>query len=266
MSRELQHAGGIFREIHEALHGAAVHCGQLRKEDHPEDLWIMARNVWQQRLETEYRSVQILVRFLDDMLGAGDPIDTFGGVADMIGDEIHHVSLCASLVRGLGATPRLPTPVQLEAPEAYWKQGPAQRALSTAIAMLAINETISEGYIVDLHQRCTHPVVREVLSRTLGDEETHNAFGWTYIEKSLQRFPDEVMAGLIDLVQQSIRPHQVHAESVLARLPTSARTLASWPDDERIDLGLFSMERQALVFEQTHHEVLVPKLRRLHLM
>jgi hypothetical protein len=266
MSIKLQSAGGIFRQIHEQAYGEALDCARLRKQEHSSELWILAGKVWQQRLQTEYRSVQILVRFLDDMLGAGDPIDTYVGAADMVRDEIHHVSLCAALVTAFGLEPETPSPAQLHAPQAYLKQEPAQRALSTAIAMLAINETISEGYIVDLHERCRHPVIHEVLSRTLGEEETHNAFGWTYIEKSLQRFPKEVMPGLKDLVRQSLQPHQSFADSVISRIPVEKRNLDAWQDTERIELGLFSEQRQALVFQQTFHENLAPKLRHLGLL
>jgi len=266
MSSEVRFAGGVFKEIHVELNGADVDTSLLKKEEHSEELWSFAGKVWQQRLETEYRSVQIMVRLLDDMMGAGDPIDTFSGVADMITDEIHHVGLCASMVRGLGATPMLPNPVALEAPEAYLKQPRMQRALSTAVAMLAVNETISEGYITDLHTRCKHPVIHEVLDRTLGDEETHNAFGWTYIEKSIQRFPDEIMTGLRSLVEQSIRPHKTHAEEIIARLSFNERSLSAWPDHDHISLGLFTVERQALVYQQTYEEILAPKLKKLNLL
>lgn len=265
MSMQLQYAGGIFQQIHEEAYGTELDCTLLRQEEHSPEMWSLAGKVWQQRLQTEYRSVQILVRFLDDMLGAGDPLDAFVGASDMVRDEIHHVSLCAALVRGLGATAMSPNPVQLHAPDAYLKQAPAQRALSTAIAMLAINETLSEGYIVDLHRRCQHPVIHEVLTRTLGEEESHNAFGWTYIEKSLERFPKEVMPGLRELVKQSLQPHETHADAVLARIPMDTRNPDSFQDEGFIELGLFSEQRQALIFRQTLNETLGPRLRRLGL-
>jgi hypothetical protein len=266
MSTEVRFAGGVFKEIQVELHGAEVETSALKKSDHPSELWDFAGKVWQQRLETEYRSVQIMVRLLDDMMGAGDPIDTFAGAAEMISHEIHHVGLCASMVRGLGCTPMLPNPVVMEAPEAYLKQPQMQRVLSTAVAMLAINETISEGYITDLHARCKHPVVHEVLDRTLGDEETHNAFGWIYIEKSIKRFPDAILNGLRSLVEQSIRPHKTHAEEIISRLSFNERSLSAWPDLDYIDLGLFTTERQALIYQQTFEEVLAPKLKKLDLL
>ncbi len=266
MSAELRYAGGVFKEIQVDLYGADVDYTPLRKEDHPDHLWDFAGKVWQQRLETEYRSVQIMVRLLEDMMGAGDPIDTFAGAADMISDEIHHVGLCAGMVRGLGCSPMLPNPVAMESPEAYLKQPRMQRALSTAVAMLAINETISEGYITDLHARCQHPVVHEVLDRTLGDEETHNAFGWTYIEKSIKRFPDTIIDGLRTLAEQSIRPHKAHAEEVVSKLSFNERSLSAWPDHDYIDLGLFTTERQALIYQQTYEEILAPRLKKLDLL
>jgi hypothetical protein len=266
MSTELRFAGGIFKEIQVDLYGAEVDTTGLRAHEHPAHLWEFAGKVWQQRLETEYRSVQIMVRLLDDMMGAGDPIDTFAGVANMISDEIHHVGLCASIVKGLGATPTLPNPVAMESPEAYLKQPRMQRALSTAVAMLAVNETISEGYITDLHARCQHPVVHEVLDRTLGDEETHNSFGWTYIEKSIKRFPEDIMKGLQTLVQQSLLPHKNHAETIISKLSFNERSLSAWPDEEHVPLGLFTTERQALVYQQTFEERLEPQLKKLNLL
>lgn len=64
--------------------------------------------------------------------------------------------------------------------------------------------------------------------------------GWTYIEKSLQRFPKDVMSCFKDLVRQSLQTHQSFADSFISRIPAANRNLDAWQDTERIgpDAGI----------------------------
>jgi hypothetical protein len=209
-----------------------------------------ARQVWSERLRTEFRSIQIMARFLEEVVGAGDPLDVYAGAIELVRDEVRHTEICFSVCRALGAEPRLPDPVALRDPAPFLEAPMAERALHTAIAMLAINESLSVAFLRDLQSRCEHPPMKRVLDATLDDEASHEAFGWTYVEKSLERFPRATRPAFAELVRRTLAPHRAAADPILSRLGPGERSLGAWADEERVRLGLFSPERQALVYAE----------------
>lgn len=165
--------------------------------------------------------------------------------------------------------PQTPSPEQGQGPygiENKAKSGKAKIRSEKAITMLGISETLSSGFIVDLQERCKEPVVRDVLERTMEDEEGHHGFGWAYIKASLGRFPKETLGDWRYLVQQTLAPHHQFVEQTLRDLPPTKRHLDAWTDEEYIPLGMFSPQRQALVFVRTFEHALAPKLREMSLL
>lgn len=266
MSHRVRYVGGELAQFHEVLMGEPVDFGALEPEAFAPELVAEAQETWLERFQTEFRSVQIMIRFLTESIGAGDPLDLYAGGTDLIADEIRHAALCAGVTEALGAQAVFPSPIPLQEPEAYLRAPMGERALHTAIAMLGISETLSSGFIEDLRVRCEQPVIRAVLNRTIEDEEGHHGFGWGYVEASLKRFPPETMGAWRHLVEHTLRPHHQKADEVLSALPAAERHLDAWPDEERIALGLFSPQRQALIFQRTYEEDLAPMLRKLELL
>lgn len=266
MARELRHEGGVFARVHVERIGESASFADLHPERYPSDRLALARRVWQQRVQTEHRSIQIMTRFLAEIVGAGDPLEVYATAVDMIEDEIRHTALCAALCEALGAPPLLPDPVALRDPHAFLDAPMAERALTTAIQMLAVNETLSVAFIEDLRDRCDNPAVHRVLASTVADEEGHQALGWTYVEKSLARFPESTMPSWRHLVEQALAPHRTTADRILAEVPESERGIAAHPEPELAALGLFSPVRQALVYRRCYEESLRPKLARLGLV
>ena len=264
-ARLLKREGGLFRRIHEERIGADVDLSDLDLDGHPPDRVDLARRVWQSRVQTEFRSIQIMTRFLSEVVGAGDPLEVYAAALDMVEDEIRHTALCASLCEALGAPVLLPDPVELRDPERYLRAPMPERALTTAIQMLAINETVSVAFIEDLRARCEDPAVGRVLEATVADEEGHEALGWTYVEKSLARFGEGTLASWRHLVEQTLEPHRRNAEVILAEVPEDQHRLDAFEEAELAALGLFSPPRQALVFRRCYEEQLRPGLERLSL-
>jgi hypothetical protein len=250
VSHLLRRAGGVFGELHRDVVGPPVDLSDLRPGDFAPALVDEARQVWAQRLRTEFRSVQIMARFLEEVAGAGDPLDVYAGAIDLVRDEVRHTELCMAVCQALGVEPRLPDPVALRDPAPFLAASMGERALHTALTMLAVSETLSVAFIRDLQTRCDHPPVRRVLDATLDDEASHESFGWAYVAKSLERFPRSTRPAFQELVHRTLAPHEAAARPILARLAPAHRTLDAWPDAERIQLGLFSPERQALVYAQ----------------
>lgn len=259
-------AGGVFGAIHDGLVGPMPNLDSLRAEDHTPALWAEAQATWRSRAVTEFRSIQIMNRFLGDVLASGDPLDVYAACADLVLDEIRHVALTRAVCEKLGAPASFPSPIPLVPTEVFEKAPPQQRALTTAITMLAVSETISVAFIADLQARCHYAPIRAVLDATLADEEEHEAFGWEYVRSSLKRFPEATRTMWRQVVQQALEPHRKEADAALATVPEEKRTLDAWPDEGRIALGLFGRERQALVFQKVYRETLAPKLLELGLL
>ena len=229
--------------------------------------WVeAARAEWLRRVHTEFRSIQIMTRFLEEVVAAGDPVDVYASAVDAVRDEIRHVALCAEVCARLGVEATLPSPVPEPVPERFRTAPPADRASSTALSMLAINETISVAFIGDLAQRCSTPGIREVLQQTIADEDAHGDFGWDYVTASLSRYPDATLSSWRHLVQTTLAPHLRHAQLTLAELPEEQRHLEAHPDVEEVRLGLFSPARQALIFQRVWETDLRPRLARSNLL
>ncbi len=263
----LRRAGGVFRQIHDELVGVQIDFSALRAEQFSPELAERARAEWSLRVQTEYRSIQVMNRFLNEVLGGGDPLDVFAGAADAITDEIRHTALCAQVVEALGGTTQLPTPVFEPENAEFLSLSMPERALATGISMLAINETISSAYIEDLRERCGHPVIRAVLEATIADEDLHHAFGWAYVEASLGRFEaSEVLPFARMVTQVSLRPHLEQSRIILDTMTPDQRRLNAWTEPELALLGLASPQRQALIFERVYFETLKPRLKALGLL
>ena len=266
MSHPMARAGGLFDEFYEEVVGAEIDFARFEASSFEADLVEEARRVWHKRAHTEFRSVQIMTRFMTEVTGAGDPIDVYASGVDLIEDEVRHTALCAGMCRALGFEPRFPEPPRLEDPPDFVSAPMGERALHTAITMLAINEAFSYGYITDLERRCEEPTVSAVLEATIADEEGHQDLGWIYIEKSLQRFPDSTLPQWRHLVATTLEGHLQPANEILGGLPDEERRLEAWPDEGRVDLGLHSDERHALILAETWRDVVEPRLRELDLL
>jgi hypothetical protein len=245
--------------------GAPSDLSDLGVERYPRSLLQQAQAVWRDRAMSEYRSIQIMTRFLSEIVAAGDPLDVYAGAVELIADEVRHAALCAQLCQALGAPATFPEPLSLPQSEAYARAPAAECALTTAISMLGVSETLSVGFIEDLAPRAKNPAIARVISATLSDEEGHREYGWGYIESALARFPKETLPDWRHLVAQTLGPHLAKAEEILAKVPPAERKLERFPDEELGELGLFSPPRQALVCLQTVHEMLRPRLRKVGL-
>jgi len=263
--RLLGRASGVFAARHRALVGPPLDVSTLALAGHPPDLVMRARAVWHERFTTELRSIQIMNRFLGEVLAAGDPLEVYAGVVELVADEVRHMTLCAELVTALGGHLVLPEPPEIAEPAAFRSAPADERALATALSMLVVNETLSVAYISDLRDRCPDPFIQTVLARTVADEAEHEGFGWAYVERALARFPIASLPVWRDIVASALAPQRLWAEPILARLPADRRTLDAWPDHALVALGLFSAERQALVYDRCVREQLAPRLRALAL-
>ena len=253
-------AGGIFQQMYRNALGQPPNLYELHPEQFGTALLEQARATWCERVVSEFRSIQIMTRFLGELVSSGEPVDVYAGALDLVKDEVRHTELCAAVCERLGATPRLPNPVELRETAAFNASPPRDRALVSAISMLCINETLSVSFIEDLATRCTNPGLRAVLHDIIGDEEEHQEFGWSYVRRALLRQSDERLRALRGLVRVTLAPHEQSAARALSGIPDAQQRLALLPEPDLAALGLFSPVRQALVYRRCVQEVLLPKL------
>jgi len=265
MSHILNKAGGVFESFHRRLMNCDIPFDQFTSDALPPEHASLALKVWLQRFQSEFRSILIMNRFVTEIVSAGDPIDVYAAAVEMVGDEIRHAALCMEIVRALGGKPALQSPIPPVLSEKFLQAPMTERALHTALGMLLINETISVGYIEDLARRCTTPIISDVLKATCEDEEEHQDYGATYVKQSLSRFDAQSRSSWQKVVQMALAPHIASADKALAHVLPKDQNLDAFPDQEYISWGLYSGERQALVFRHTFESVLKPKLVALEL-
>lgn len=263
--RRVAHAGPPFRAIHDALVGVAIDWAPLAQVAARLDPAALARaqTIWGYRVQTEFRSIQVMARFLQEVLASGDPLEVFAGASDAVIDEVRHTALCVGVVEALGATALFPTPLAEDESPTFLALPMPQRALGTAVSMLAISETLSVALIEDLQKRATQATIRAVLDATLADEDAHRDFGWAYVAASLARFDADGRDFARAVAETTLAPHRVGIAAALDPLPMHQRTLAAWPEPELAALGLLGPEREALVKQDALERVLMPRLRSL---
>jgi hypothetical protein len=202
-----------------------------------------------------------MTRFLVELLSSGQPPDVCAAAADLITDELRHVELCAAVCRALGVEPQLPEPLELIDPPGFLSRPMHVRAHATALTMLVINETISTTLIEDLVARCPEPAIRQVLVATSSDEDTHRDLGWAFLDRLLESSSKSQRAALPELVQLTLAPHERACLLALEKISPECRRLDSFKEPHMARLGLLSMERQALLYQQARDERLAPGLR-----
>lgn len=265
MSKKLLHAGEPFQSIHrEATNNALskVPWEALQRHGLPRLRLEEVANAWSQRVQTEFRSVQVMTRFMAEVVGAGDPIEVHSAAASAITHEVRRMGLCAAVVEALGFTPLLPEPLVETEPPGFLALPMAQRALGTAVSMLCVSETLSVALIEDLRARCRHPALAMVFALTLEAEDTHRDFGWAYVEASLARFASDGARTFARTVAEvALEPHIRQSMDVLAAVKgPRAELMARLAEPHEAEWGLLSREREAALKLEVIERVVMPRL------
>lgn len=266
MGRPFRLAGDTFEHLHRFLESSPPLTGSLEVPDHCEPFRELARDTWEHRAQAEFREVQVLSRFLVDVTSAGDPLDIYLAVARDIEAATRQCALSMRVCEALGGRPELPRPVDLEHRHIASEAPVVERALYTALTALAINGALSVAFIHDLRERCCQTAIKSVLDAAMSHEPQRMALRWAYVRMSLERFPAEALDHWRAVTRWVLEEQRQSMSGELGDIDPALRRLGDWADEGRIELGLFSAARQALVFEQTLREVVEPRLAKLGLL
>ena len=263
--RILLHVGGIYADIHERIFGAKSRTEPVQIGGLTPALVEAARKAWQGRLRREYRALQQASRLLTEVVGAGDPLEVYGSVLAVLNYKVRRVGLCVSGCEMYGAAPVLPS---IE-PDEPWPSADApmlERAVATVLSSLAIEDTIRRRFTQDLRARCSVRRMCDALDELLVDGEARERFAWTYAHDGVRRLPPSHLTEWRHLVEITLSPYEKQAEAALANVPEERRTLDAFPEPELADLGIFSEQRQALLYRRILKDDLTPRLRELELL
>lgn len=262
----LPHAREPFASVHAGLVGNLPEIPAIDLARYEETYLNRARAAWQERSRAEFRSMQVLIRFAGEIASSGDPLEMNACALEFAVDEIRQVELAEAICARLGIPATLPVPVPLVDPKPFLEAPPPERALHTAITSLLIGETLGASFAADLAARCDEPAVKLALEATIEEREAREEFASAYVAYALKRFHPDTMTSWRTLVDRVLAPHRTTAAKILETVPEAERSLERHEERDAARLGLFSQTRQALLFQEVHDDLLVPRLRDLGLL
>jgi len=135
-----------------------------------------AQIVWANRVLAEYRGVLVFTELLAVLTEAEAPYPALAAVHRIIGDELRHTHLCATVVHWLGGWDAFN--IDLSGQRMPRGEGPpAGRALETIARELGVMKADSVRTL-EAHLRATEDkAIRDVLSVLVADEQRHAKAG-----------------------------------------------------------------------------------------
>jgi hypothetical protein len=189
----------LARFVHDLGSQSPRPLGNLRPDltgASSEDIAV-AHLAWGNRVVDEYRSVVVFSELLRTMAEAEAPFATLCAVQRMIGDELRHTELCASVADALGGLDALEIDLAgLGLPPS--SDPPAVRSLEIVLRELVVAETESVPALRAYLRAAEDAAVRAVLEILLMDEVRHAAVGRALHTALQASYPRDTIQGLLD--------------------------------------------------------------------
>lgn len=161
-----------------------------------------ARKVWTNGVFTEYASAAAFSALSTALLQCGAPVDLTLTCADIVVDELFHVTLSSRLLTELGGAVPLEFDLAKIAPSP--SGSPLMRAAEIAITTSCVGEALSVPALVRSRALATEPLVRAVLDRLLADEGPHARLGWMFLDWCSEDLGEAERARLAVLAKETI--------------------------------------------------------------
>jgi hypothetical protein len=139
---------------------------------------IVARLVaaWRALCEDERDSVIAATLVAGDLARLGAPAPILAAAAQVIEDEIRHVSVCETVLQRMGAEP-LALPAERRRQDIGNDPSIERRTALALVAGFGVGETMSAACFAAARRPCREPLFRWALTEILRDEARHGAFG-----------------------------------------------------------------------------------------
>jgi len=215
---------------------------------------------WPLRAAEELRSALIYRALASASRAAGLPAPWPARFAEVVGDEVRHARLCATVGARLGAgAPRYDAgPVRRRlAPLAE----PIARTAALLCNEVAIGETISMTLFRAGRRATREPLTRAALASIAGDEVRHQRLGWD----GLAALWPVLDAAHREALQREATTALAASEQQIA-VPVLRRLEAGEPFDPRYsELGVLAPEVRVETFYAAVERLVVPRLDRVGL-
>ena len=209
---------------------------------------------WRGRMVSEHASARVFAALIDPMMRAGIAADRQAEVAAMVGEELRHARLCASVVRALGADPVAPMPPLPPVPS-HDDVSPREGLLRNILSIACLEETVAVALLEAGRARVAHEPLRGVIQVILADEIGHARFGWRLLAEEV---PDLSRAARLRLEDYLA----VAMQHLFARF---ARAHAGPSTDGAVAVGAGAGRADHELFLRTVDEAIIPGLERVGL-
>ena len=205
-----------------------------------------ARMAWAARIVDEYRSVAVFSELLHLLADLEAPYPALCAVQRIIGDELRHTQLCATVVEWLRPRGRESDDADLAIdladiglPPRDADESPAERARRIIARELVVAEEESVYVLTAYRDATTEPALRGVLEIVLADEVRHAAAGRALLAlfespHVLEHELDADRAELRAIYRASTRDDSMHDRSTQGRVGRALGASIDTCDLERI--------------------------------
>ena len=142
-----------------------------------------ATRIWRARMVNEHQSAAVFARLVPQLMACGAPLDFQTAATRMAADELHHGSLCKSVVATLGQPVEAPRAVETRALPEHPDADPLERAFRNVLFVGCMAETIAVAFTTEEREQTKHPWVRAVIGQISADEVLHARFGWAFVKE-----------------------------------------------------------------------------------
>lgn len=212
-----------------------------------------AARAWTMRAEEERRSAAVFADLLGLLADANVPLDAVRDVHGIMGDELHHADLCASMAITLGAPKPASRPLWRTGQAPTTREERGSRALEIVLVEGAIGETISSALFGAGWRATVEPHARAALARILRDEVTHSRRFWRLLDALRLDGDDEHLHGVAARGFALIE--QTQMVPVLTRLKNGEPFEDAWAE-----LGVLRPEARVEAFYAAIERRVVPAL------
>lgn len=167
-----------------------------------------ARIAWASRVYDEYRSVSIFSELLGLLTDLEAPFAALCTVQRLIGDELRHTKVTATVVDWLGGHADLEIDLRSPGLPPRGDEPPAERARKIIAREIVVAEEESVHALVAYRAATIEPAIRAVLELLLVDEVRHAAAG-----RALLRVVgrDAQLEAIMDADRADLRTQYVHS-------------------------------------------------------
>ena len=148
-----------------------------------------ARRFWSERAWSEFAAIPALSQVSLGLVSERAPFSEVAGITGILQDEALHTALSMQVAEAFGGyVEEIPEHLAFDP---YPLAEPSRHGLAAWLVVGGcVAETLSRSLIAARLKHTRPPELREILGRTLRDENLHVAFAWAAATRAVKRLPE----------------------------------------------------------------------------